>query len=41
MIAKHPIRFDLQTGQRLVESSALRDLWRKTDGWGYDSPSGC
>jgi F420-dependent oxidoreductase-like protein len=33
----HPIRFGLQTGQQLVEWSALLDLWQRADDWGYDS----
>ena len=36
-MARHPIRFGLQSGQQLVEWSALRDLWQKADAWGYDS----
>lgn len=33
----HPIRFGIQTGQQNVNWSDLLDLWRKADGWGYDS----
>ena len=33
----HPIRFGLQTGQQNVEWPQMLDLWRKADGWGYDS----
>jgi F420-dependent oxidoreductase-like protein len=36
-MATHPIRFGLQTGQQNVEWSQMLDLWRKADGWGYDS----
>ena len=36
-MAKHPIRFGLQTGQQNVEWQDMLDLWRKADGWGYDS----
>jgi hypothetical protein len=36
-MANHPIRFGLQTGQQNVEWSQMLDLWRKADGWGYDS----
>jgi len=36
-MARHPIRFGIQTGQQSVEWSQLLDLWRKADDWGYDS----
>ena len=36
-MANHPIRFGLQTGQQNVEWADMLDLWRKADGWGYDS----
>jgi F420-dependent oxidoreductase-like protein len=36
-MARHPVRFGLQTGQQNVEWADLLDLWRKADGWGYDS----
>ena len=36
-MANHPIRFGLQTGQQNVEWQDMLDLWRKADGWGYDS----
>jgi F420-dependent oxidoreductase-like protein len=32
-----PIRFGVQTGQQNVAWSDMLDLWRKADGWGYDS----
>jgi len=36
-MARHPIRFGLQTGQQNVEWVQMLDLWKKADGWGYDS----
>ena len=36
-MARHPIRFGIQTGQQGVEWSRMLDLWRKADAWGYDS----
>jgi F420-dependent oxidoreductase-like protein len=36
-MARHPIRFGIQTGQQGVEWSQMLDLWRKADAWGYDS----
>jgi len=36
-MAQHPIRFGLQTGQQSIEWKDMLDLWRKADGWGYDS----
>jgi F420-dependent oxidoreductase-like protein len=36
-MATHPIRFGIQTGQQNVEWAQMLDLWRKADGWGYDS----
>ncbi len=33
----HPIRFGIQTGQQLIAWPDLLALWRKADGWGYDS----
>jgi len=36
-MTNHPIRFGLQTGQQNVEWADMLDLWRKADGWGYDS----
>ena len=36
-MATHPIRFGIQTGQQTVEWAQMLDLWRKADGWGYDS----
>ena len=36
-MARHPIRFGIQTGQQGVEWSQMLDLWRKADTWGYDS----
>lgn len=31
----HPIRFGIQTGQQMIEWSAMLDLWKKADAWGY------
>lgn len=36
-MARHPIRFGIQTGQQNVAWSDMLDLWRKADAWGYDS----
>jgi F420-dependent oxidoreductase-like protein len=36
-MARHPIRFGIQTGQQNVPWSDMLDLWQKADGWGYDS----
>lgn len=36
-MAKHPVRFGIQTGQQNVEWSQLLDLWQKADRWGFDS----
>jgi F420-dependent oxidoreductase-like protein len=36
-MARHPIRFGVQTGQQMVEWKDLLDLWGKADAWGYDS----
>ena len=36
-MARHPVRFGIQTGQQGVEWSQLLDLWQKADAWGYDS----
>jgi F420-dependent oxidoreductase-like protein len=36
-MARHPVRFGIQTGQQSVEWSQLLDLWQKADAWGYDS----
>jgi len=36
-MARHPIRFGIQTAQQMVELPDLVDLWRKADTWGYDS----
>src|SRR5437899_10616433 len=36
-MARHPIRFGIQTGQQGVEWAALVALWQKADAWGYDS----
>ena len=36
-MAKHPIRFGLQTAQQSVEWDELKEVWRKADEWGYDS----
>src|SRR5258708_16030369 len=36
-MARHPIRFGIQTGQQGVEWSQILDLWRKADAWGFDS----
>ncbi len=36
-MAKHPIRFGIQTGQQMVEWPQMLDLWQKADRWGYDS----
>ncbi len=33
----HPVRFGLQTAQQGVTWHDVADLWRKADGWGYDS----
>lgn len=33
----HPVRFGIQTGQQNVSWDDLLALWRKADGWGYDS----
>jgi F420-dependent oxidoreductase-like protein len=36
-MAKHPIRFGIQTGQQNVTWEQMRDFWQKVDSWGYDS----
>src|SRR5262245_14523955 len=36
-VAKHPIRFGIQTGQQAIAWSEMLDLWQKADAWGYDS----
>ena len=36
-MARHPVRFGIQTAQQMVEWTDLLDLWRKADDWGYDS----
>jgi F420-dependent oxidoreductase-like protein len=36
-MAKHPIRFGIQTGQQGIAWSEMLDLWQKADTWGYDS----
>ena len=36
-MARHPIRFGIQTGQQNVAWSDMLELWRKGDAWGYDS----
>jgi F420-dependent oxidoreductase-like protein len=36
-MARHPIRFGIQTGQQLVQWPQMLDLWQKADRWGYDS----
>lgn len=36
-MARHPIRFGIQTGQQNVAWSELLDLWQQADAWGYDS----
>jgi F420-dependent oxidoreductase-like protein len=36
-MARHPIRFGIQTAQQMVEWPALLDVWQKADAWGYDS----
>ena len=36
-MAKHPVRFGIQTGQQFIEWQTMSDLWRKADEWGYDS----
>ncbi|MEW6269812.1 MAG: LLM class F420-dependent oxidoreductase [Thermodesulfobacteriota bacterium] len=36
-MARHPIRFGIQTGQQNVAWSDMLELWRKADAWGYDS----
>ena len=36
-MAKHPVRFGIQTGQQNIAWSDMLDLWQKADGWGYDS----
>jgi F420-dependent oxidoreductase-like protein len=33
----HPLRFGIQTGQQNIDWDDLLALWRKADGWGYDS----
>ena len=33
----HPIRFGIQTSQQNVEWGSMLDLWKKAEGWGYDS----
>jgi F420-dependent oxidoreductase-like protein len=37
MPTTHPLRFGLQTWQQGVAWDDLLDLWRRADGWGYDS----
>jgi F420-dependent oxidoreductase-like protein len=36
-MAKHPVRFGIQTGQQTAGWSDMLALWRKADAWGYDS----
>jgi F420-dependent oxidoreductase-like protein len=36
-MARHPIRFGIQTAQQSVAWDDLRGLWQKADAWGYDS----
>lgn len=36
-MARHPIRFGIQSGQQNIEWERLLRLWRDADGWGYDS----
>jgi F420-dependent oxidoreductase-like protein len=36
-MAKHPVRFGVQTGQQNVEWAAVEELWRNAEAWGYDS----
>src|SRR5207249_5554075 len=36
-MARHPIRFGIQTAQQGIEWPQLLDLWQKADAWGYDS----
>ncbi|HJQ84934.1 MAG TPA: LLM class F420-dependent oxidoreductase [Candidatus Binatia bacterium] len=36
-MATHPTRFGLQTAQQTVSWGEMLALWRKADGWGYDS----
>jgi F420-dependent oxidoreductase-like protein len=36
-MARHPIRFGIQTGQQSLEWTQMLDLWQKADAWGYDS----
>ena len=37
MMAGHPIRFGVQTGQQNTTWAAIEEVWRKADAWGYDS----
>src|SRR5262249_41945854 len=37
IMAKHPIRFGVQTGQQSIEWAQMLELWQKADAWGYDS----
>jgi F420-dependent oxidoreductase-like protein len=36
-MAAHPIRFGLQTGQQNIAWDDMLALWKRADGWGYDS----
>jgi F420-dependent oxidoreductase-like protein len=36
-MARHPIRFGIQTGQQNIAWDDMVALWQKADGWGYDS----
>jgi F420-dependent oxidoreductase-like protein len=36
-MAKHPIRFGIQTGQQNIEWDDMLALWQKADAWGYDT----
>jgi F420-dependent oxidoreductase-like protein len=36
-MARHPIRFGIQTGQQSVAWADMLELWQKADAWGYDS----
>src|SRR5438309_678493 len=36
-MARHPIRFGIQTAQQGIEWPQMLDLWQKADAWGYDS----
>jgi F420-dependent oxidoreductase-like protein len=36
-MARHPVRFGIQTGQQNVDFADMLALWRNADAWGYDS----